>query len=53
MIENEEQYQMFLTLANALIVLDPILGGPAGDMLEHVASLIEDYEKSHSSNSLV
>ena len=48
MIENEEQYQMALALVTPLIELDPILGEPAADMVEHLVTLIEEYEESHS-----
>ncbi len=44
MIETEEDYQAALALVDPLIKLDPILGSWSADVLEHLVTLIEEYE---------
>jgi HTH-type transcriptional regulator/antitoxin HigA len=45
-IKTEEQYQLYLTEIEALALDDPPLDSPAGERLELLAKLVEDYERA-------
>lgn len=45
-IKSEEQYQQYLKQIEALALDDPPLDSPAGERLELLAKLVEDYEKA-------
>ena len=44
-IKTEEQYRAYLAEVDRLAADDPVAGTPAGDRLELLAKLVEDYEK--------
>ena len=44
-IKTEEQYRAYLAEVDRLAADDPASGTPAGDRLELLAKLVEDYEK--------
>jgi HTH-type transcriptional regulator/antitoxin HigA len=45
-IKSEEQYQLYLQQIEALALDDPPSDSPAGERLELLAKLVEDYEKA-------
>jgi HTH-type transcriptional regulator/antitoxin HigA len=45
-LKSEEQYQLCLQQIEALALDDPPLDSPAGERLELLAKLVEDYEKA-------
>jgi HTH-type transcriptional regulator/antitoxin HigA len=45
-IESEDQYLLLMQEIEALAMGDPSLDSPAGERLELLASLVEDYEKA-------
>ena len=44
-IKTEKQYRTYLAEVDRLAADDPVSGTPAGDRLELLAKLVEDYEK--------
>ncbi|MEO8442460.1 MAG: helix-turn-helix domain-containing protein, partial [Betaproteobacteria bacterium] len=44
-IKTEDQYRAYLGEVDRLAADDPVSGTPAGDRLELLAKLVEDYEK--------
>lgn len=52
-IENEEDYQNAMEHVDWLMEFDPSPDSVIGDELIALVTLVEEYEKSHSSNSLV
>ena len=44
-IKTNEQYRAYLAEVDHLAADDPVSGTPAGDRLELLAKLVEDYEK--------
>jgi HTH-type transcriptional regulator / antitoxin HigA len=45
-IKSEEQYQLYLQQIEAMALDDPPSDSPAGERLELLAKLVEDYEKA-------